>query len=64
MKFNIFYWKWYYAIGNVMYVKTVGQLEIIVSMLVAKFHLKEKNSIKENLGIIFIIIAILLIILF
>lgn len=56
---------WYgaYAIGNVMYVKTVGQLEIIASMLVAKFYLKEKNSIKENLGIIFIIIAILLIIL-
>lgn len=56
---------WYgaYAIGNVIHVKTVGQLEIIASMLVSKFHLKEKNSIKENLGIIFIIIAILLIIL-
>ncbi len=56
---------WYgaYAIGNVMHVKTVGQLEIIASMLVSKFYLKEKNSIKENLGIIFIIIAILLIIL-
>ena len=57
------FWYGAYAIGNVMYVKTVGQLEIIASMLVAKFHLKEKNSIKENLGIIFIIIAILLIIL-
>jgi len=57
---------WYgaYSIGNVIHVKTVGQLEIIASMLVAKFHFKEKNSIKENLGIIFIIIAILLIILF
>lgn len=57
---------WYgaYAIGNVIHVKTVGQLEIIGSMLVAKFYLKEKNTIKENLGIIFIIIAILLIILF
>jgi drug/metabolite transporter (DMT)-like permease len=57
---------WYgaYAIGNVIHVKTVGQLEIIASMLVSKFHFKEKNSIKENLGIIFIIIAILLIILF
>ena len=57
---------WYgaYAIGNVIHVKTVGQLEIIASMLVSKFYLKEKNTIKENLGIIFIIIAILLIILF
>jgi drug/metabolite transporter (DMT)-like permease len=57
---------WYgaYTVGNVIHVKTVGQLEIIASMLVAKFHFKEKNSIKENLGIIFIIIAILLIILF
>lgn len=56
---------WYgaYAIGNVMHVKTVGQLEIIGSMLVSKFYLKEKNNIKENLGIIFILIAILLIIL-
>jgi len=66
MKFNIFYWKWYYAIGNVMYVKTVGQLEIIARMLY-QINLKiyfKKNTIKENLGIIFIIIAILLIILF
>ena len=56
---------WYgaYTIGNVMHVKTVGQLEIIASMLVSKFYLKEKNNIKENLGIIFILIAILLIIL-
>ncbi len=57
---------WYgaYAIGNVIHVKTLGQLEIIGSMLVSKLHFKEKNTIKENLGIIFIIIAILLIILF
>ena len=57
---------WYgaYSVGNVIHVKTVGQLEIIASMLVSKFHFKEKNTIKENLGIIFIIIAILLIILF
>ena len=57
---------WYgaYAIGNVIYVKTVGQLEIIVSILVSKFYLKEKNSFKENLGIIFITSAILLIVLF
>ena len=57
---------WYgaYSIGNVIHVKTVGQLEIIASMLVSKFHFKEKNTIKENLGIIFIIISILLIILF
>ena len=55
MKFNIFYWKWYYAIRNVMYVKTFGQLEIIASMLVVKFYLKEKNTIKESLGIILII---------
>lgn len=57
---------WYgaYSIGNVIHVKTLGQLEIIASMLVSKLHFKEKNSIKENLGIIFIIIAILLIILF
>jgi drug/metabolite transporter (DMT)-like permease len=57
---------WYgaYAIGSVIHVKTVGQLEIIVSMLVSKFYLKEKNTIKENLGIFFIISAILLIVLF
>jgi len=57
---------WYgaYAIGNVIHVKTVGQLEIIASMIVSKFYLKEKNSIKENLGIILIISAILLIVLF
>ena len=48
---------WYgaYAIGNVIHVKTVGQLEIIASMLVVKFYLKEKNTIKESLGIILII---------
>jgi len=57
---------WYgaYAIGNVIHVKTVGQLEIIASMIVSKFYLKEKNTIKENLGIILIISAILLIVLF
>ena len=56
-----------YAIGNVIHIKTVGQLEIIASMIYQinmKIYFKEKNSIKENLGIIFIIIAIFLIILF
>ena len=38
-----------------MHIKTVGQLEIIASMLVAKFYPKEKNTIKECLGIILII---------
>ena len=57
---------WYgaYAIGNVIYVKTVSQLEIIFSMLISKFYLKEKNSFKENIGIIFVLSAVLLIILY
>jgi uncharacterized membrane protein len=53
--FKLICWYGAYAIGNVIHVKTVGQLEIIASMLVAKFHLKEKNTIKESLGIILII---------
>lgn len=53
-----------FTIGNVVYVKAVGQIELIIAILISHFYLKERHKIKEIIGMIIVFVAILLIIIF
>lgn len=53
-----------YGIGNVVYVKAVGQIELVMAMLVSYFFLKEKLTRLEMFGIILTSSGILALILF
>jgi len=52
-----------FAIGNVIYVKAVGQVELIVALLIS-WHLKEKLKTRELVGIIITAFGILALIFF
>lgn len=56
---------WYtaYALSNVAYVKAVGQVEMIFSMLISKKFFKEKIQILEIIGIFLILSGILILVL-
>lgn len=58
-----FFWFIAYAIGNVIYVKAVGQIEMVLAVLISQVHLKEKHLLREMLGIAFTSIGILVLIL-
>lgn len=53
-----------YAIGNVVYVKAVGQMELILGVLVSHLHLKEKQKSAELAGIALTLLGILTLIFF
>ncbi len=53
-----------YAIGNVVYVKAVGQVELLLAVLISYWHLKEKLKISEIIGITAVLLGILTLILF
>ncbi len=53
-----------YAIGNVVYVKAVGQTELLFAVLISYVHLKEKLRISEMIGITVTLLGILTLILF
>ncbi len=53
-----------YAIGNVVYVKAVGQTELILGVLISCWHLKEKQKASELTGIALTSLGILTLILF
>lgn len=53
-----------YAIGNVIYVKAVGQTELLLAVLVSYYYLKEQQKFGEFSGIILTSIGILLLIFF
>jgi len=58
------FWFAAYALGdNVVYVKAVGQIELLFAVLVSHLHLKEKQKRSEIFGIIFTAIGILSLIL-
>jgi uncharacterized membrane protein len=47
-----------FAIGEVVYVKAVGQVELIAALLIS-LHLKEKHKTREFVGIFVTAIGIL-----
>ncbi len=53
-----------YAIGNVVYVKAVGQLELVLAVLISYLHLKENHTTKDFVGIALTSLGILVLILF
>ena len=57
---------WFYAMSvqNVAYVRALGQIELVFTLLVSIFYFKEKISSNEIIGIITTIIGILIIILY
>lgn len=57
-------WFTAFTIGNVAYVKAVGQFELIVAALISHFYLKEHHSTREITGIAITSLAILTIIIF
>ena len=56
---------WFYcmAIQNVAYVRALGQVELIFSLMISFFYLKEKVRNNELLGLILMLTGIILIIL-
>lgn len=57
-------WFTAFTIGNVVYVKALGQIELIIAVFISHFHLKEQHKIKEIIGMVITLVAILLIIIF
>lgn len=57
-------WFLAFTIGDVIYVKVVGQIELIMAILVSHSYLKERHSIKETVGIIFVFTGIISLILY
>lgn len=47
------FWFFAFTLGNVVYVKAVGQIEMAFALLLSQFYLKEKHSIREFAGIAF-----------
>ncbi len=58
-----FCWFTAYTIGNVIYVKAVGQIDLVLAVLISHFILKEKNSKKEIVGMFLTSLGIILLIL-
>jgi len=58
-----FFWFVAYAMGNVIYVKAVGQIEMVLALLISQVHLKEKHLLREICGIALTSIGILVLIL-
>ena len=56
---------WFYAmsIQNVAYVRALGQIELVFTILMTLIYFKEKISFREIIGICFILIGIIVIIL-
>ena len=52
------------SIQNVAYVRALGQIELVFTLLVSIFYFKEKISSNEIIGIATTIIGILIIILY
>lgn len=57
-------WFTAYGIGNVVYVKAVGQFELILGVLISYWHLKEKQKPSELIGIAVTALGILILIFF
>ncbi len=57
-------WFTAYALGNVVYVKAIGQTELLLAVLISHLHLKEKQKPIELLGIALTSIGILVLIFF
>jgi drug/metabolite transporter (DMT)-like permease len=53
------FWFVAFAIGNVIYVKAVGQIEMVFAVLASQFYLKEKHSRREFVGIVITTFGIL-----
>jgi uncharacterized membrane protein len=53
-------WFCAYSFGEVILIKTLGQIELIFALLVSHFMLKEKNSIMQVIGIFLIAIGIII----
>lgn len=49
------------SIQNVPYVKTLGQVEIFVTLLISTYWLKQKPKIKDALGLLLIAVAALMV---
>ena len=61
--FGSIFWYTATAIGQVIYVKTVGQLEVIIAILISVFYLKERHKKIELIGIFITLFGILLLLL-
>ena len=57
---------WFYAmsIQNVAYVRALGQIELIFSLIISYFYFKEKITLNQILGIFVIILGLILILLY
>ena len=57
---------WFYAmsIQNVAYVRALGQIELIFTILVSVFYFKEKISLSQFIGIFVIFLGLILILLY
>ncbi len=53
-----------YALGNVVYVKAIGQIELLLAVLISYAHLKERQSKSELAGITLTLIGISILIFF
>jgi uncharacterized membrane protein len=62
--FGSLFWFIAFAIGNVVYVKAVGQIEMVFAVLASHFYLKEKHRSREFLGIAITASGIILLIFF
>lgn len=58
------FWFIAFALGNVIYVKAVGQIEMVFALLASHFYLKEKHSKREFIGIAVTTVGILFLIFF
>ncbi len=62
--FGSAFWFIAFALGNVIYVKAVGQIEMVLAVMISHWHLKEKHKQREIWGIIVTSIGILALIFF
>lgn len=53
-----------YSLGNVVYVKALGQIELIVAILVSHFYLREKHKFAQVVGIAITASSILILLFF
>ncbi len=56
------FWFIAYALGNVIYIKAIGQIEMVFAVLASHYHLHEKHSKREFIGIAITTIGILILI--
>ena len=61
--FASIFWFWAYSLTNVAYVKVVGQVEFILSILISVFLFKEKIYKNEYIGMALIILGVIILIL-